>query len=62
MRVITMSDQAFNEYGDPVVPRRGGFRNELSERNGSQFLARFGVTLFWGLVIAIVLARVVAGV
>jgi hypothetical protein len=56
-----MSDHAFDKFGDPVIGGRRGF-GEPAGSDTSPFLARFGVTLFWGLVIVIVSARILAGV
>jgi len=56
-----MSDQHFDAFGDrssAVQPRPD---DELISAP-SRFLARFGATLFWALVAAIVIARVFVGV
>jgi hypothetical protein len=58
MWVISMSDQAFNAFGERVVS--GG--DDRRPEQASRFLARFGVTLFWVLAIAIVSARIFARV
>jgi hypothetical protein len=50
-----MSDQVFDAFGERVVPGREDLR---SEQPASRFLARFGVTLFWVLAVAIVSARI----
>ena len=62
MRVISMSDQLFDAFGDRVASDRAALRAEQASDSSSRFLARFGVTLFWVLAIAIVSARILAGV
>ena len=62
MRVMSMSDQFFDAFGDRVASDRVALGAEQVSDNSSRFLARFGVTLFWVLAIAIVSARIFAGV
>jgi hypothetical protein len=57
-----MSDQAFDVFGDRAAFVPAVVGTEPAGENSSRFLARFGVTLFWVLVIAIVSARIFAGV
>ena len=61
MRVMSMSDQFFDAFGDRVASDRVASRAEQGS-DSSRFLARFGVTLFWVLALAIVSARILAGV
>jgi hypothetical protein len=56
-----MSDQLFDAFGDrlgSVRPRPG----EEAISAPSRFLARFGTTLFWAVVAAIVVTRAFVGV
>jgi hypothetical protein len=62
LRVMSMSDQFFDAFGDRVASDRVASRAEQGADNSSRFLARFGVTLFWVLALAIVSARILAGV
>ena len=62
MRVMSMSDQLFDAFGNRVASDRVALRAEQASDNSSRFLARFGVTLFWMLALAIVSARILAGV
>jgi hypothetical protein len=62
MRVMPMSDQVFDVFGERIASGGTALRAEPSADNSSRFLARFGVTLFWVLAIAIVSARILAGV
>lgn len=57
-----MSDQLFDAFGDRVACDRVALRAEQASDNSSRFLARFGVTLFWLLALAIVSARIFVGV
>jgi hypothetical protein len=57
-----MSDQLFDAFGDRVASDRAALRAEQASDSSSRFLARFGVTLFWVLAVAIVSARILAGV
>jgi hypothetical protein len=56
-----MSDQHFDAFGDRSITVRPRPGDELVSAP-SQFLARFGATLFWALVAAIVITRVFVGV
>ena len=60
MRVISMSDQIFDAFGDRIVSGRPSLQAEPTA--ASRFLTRFGVTVFWLLAILIISARIFVGV
>jgi hypothetical protein len=59
---MSMSDHAFDMVGDRTALICGAVQTEPDSEDSSRFVARFGVTLFWALVIAIVSARIFVGV
>jgi hypothetical protein len=56
-----MSDQHFDAFGDRSSAVRPRPDDELISAP-SRFFARFGTTLFWALVVTIVITRVFVGV
>jgi hypothetical protein len=59
---MSMTDQIFDALGNRLVSGHRPLIAEPATGNSSRFLARFGVALFWVLAIAIVSARIFAGV
>jgi hypothetical protein len=57
-----MTDQIFDAFGDRLASSERRPIAETAPDNSSRFLARFGVALFWVMAIAIVSARIFAGV
>jgi hypothetical protein len=55
LMVATMSQSAFDPFGEPVP----AVDNSIASTRASTWLKTAGTSVFWGLVVAIVLARAV---